>query len=323
MIVDYALYTNGSRVAGINSIADLHIANEKLDSFAWIGLSSPNESELKEVLGNFRLHEVAYEDALQAKQRAKFEEFENINTFVLRTVFYDEQRSSISTGEIICFFNQEFIIIIRHGDGAQLATVRRDLEQRTNFLRLGPYAVLHAVIDRVIDEYTKIAIELEKDVVAIETEVFSNSRRTISQKIYSLKREVIEYRHAIEPLISAVQRIVTDPKNSLHIELRPHFRDIQDQVSRACEHASGLDALLTAALQADLAQVQVQQNEDVRRISSWVALASVPTMVAGIYGMNFENMPELRWRWGYPTVLVFLVIFSLALFRKFRKSGWL
>jgi magnesium transporter len=202
-------------------------------------------------------------------------------------------------------------------------TVRHDLEAQPEFLKLGPMAVLFGVINRVIDEYTFIASELEKDVVQIENEVFSNSRKTVSRQIYSLKREVIEYRHAIEPLILPLQRLTSEGKQAIPEPLRPFFRDIMDQVMRACEHASGMDSLLTAALQADLAQVQVQQNNDVRMISAWVALAAGPTMVAGIYGMNFDVMPELRWRFGYPVVLVTLIGFSLFLYRKFRKSGWL
>lgn len=323
MIVDFALYSRGHRVSGIESIPELHAATENTDGFVWIGLAEPDNFELREVLGNFQLHEVAFDDAISAQQRAKFEEFESSSTFVIRTVFYDDSKSAISTGELICFLNPTFIIIVRHGDGAPLSSVRHDLELRPDFLSLGPMAVLHAVISRVIDEYSKIALELEKDVVAIEAEVFSSSRKTISKKIYSLKREVIEYRHAIEPLISALQKLMGGTEGKVPSALEPFFRDLSDQISRACDHASAMDSLLTAALQADLAQVQVQQNEDVRRISSWVALAAGPTMVAGIYGMNFDTMPELRWKYGYPLVLSLLSIFSVLLFRKFRKSGWL
>lgn len=292
MIVDFALYSRGHRVSGIESIPELHAATESTEGFVWIGLAEPDNFELREVLGNFQLHEVAFDDAINAQQRAKFEEFESSSTFVIRTVFYDDSKSAISTGELICFLNQTFIIIVRHGDGAPLSSVRHDLELRPDFLSLGPMAVLHAVISRVIEEYSKIALELEKDVVAIEAEVFSSSRKTISKKIYSLKREVIEYRHAIEPLISALQKLMGGTEGKVPSELEPFFRDLSDQISRACDHASAMDSLLTAALQADLAQVQVQQNEDVRRISSWVALAAGPTMVAGIYGMNLTRCPN-------------------------------
>jgi len=321
--VDFALYSDGRRVDGLDTVEGLHRATESSDGFAWIGLAEPTQEELESVLGSFKLHETAIEDAVTAQQRAKIEEFEDVTTFVIRTVFYDDSKSAITTGELICFLHKRFIIIVRHGSGAPLVTVRHDLEAQPEFLKLGPMAVLFGVINRVIDEYTFIASELEKDVVQIENEVFSNSRKTVSRKIYSLKREVIEYRHAIEPLILPLQRLTSEGKQAIPEPLRPFFRDIMDQVMRACEHASGMDSLLTAALQADLAQVQVQQNNDVRMISAWVALAAGPTMVAGIYGMNFDVMPELRWRFGYPVVLVTLIGFSLFLYRKFRKSGWL
>jgi magnesium transporter len=183
--------------------------------------------------------------------------------------------------------------------------------------------VLFGVINRVIDDYSVIAMELEKDIVQIENSVFSSSRKTVSREIYSLKREVIEYRHAIEPLILPLQRLTSEGKQAIPEPLKPFFRDIMDQVLRSCEHASGMDSLLTAALQADLAQVQVQQNNDVRMISAWVALAAGPTMVAGIYGMNFDFMPELRWKFGYPSLLLLLSALTLFLFRKFKKSRWL
>jgi magnesium transporter len=323
VIVDFALYREGKRVDGLDSIEELHDATQSSEGFAWIGLAEPSQAELERVLGKFKLHETAVEDAVNAKQRAKIEEFEGITTFVIRTIFYDDSISAISTGELICFLNNQFIIIVRHGSGAPLATVRHELEMQPEFLAHGPFSVLHGVINRVIDEYTAIAAELEKDVVQIENEVFSASRKTVSKKIYSLKREVIEYRHALEPLIAPLQKLNSDTYQNLPEPLKPFFRDILDQSMRACEHASGMDSLLSAALQADLAQVQVQQNNDVRMISAWIALAAGPTMIAGIYGMNFEFMPELDWKFGYPTVLLVLLALTIFLYCKFRKSGWL
>lgn len=323
MIVDFALYRNGVRVPGIDSMTTLHDQAENGEGFAWVGLAEPTESELKRVFGRFQLHETAIEDAVSAAQRPKLEEFGGLKTFVIRTVFYDDTKSSITTGELICFINPNFIIIVRHGSGAPLVTVRHELEEKPDFLAHGPMAVLHGVINRVIDEYTKIAAELEKDVVQIETEVFSNSRQTFSKKIYSLKREVIEYRHAIEPVLMPLQKLMSEGRDAVPEPLKPFYRDIIDQLMHACEHASGMDSLLSAALQADLAQVQVQQNIEVRRISAWVALAAVPTMVAGIYGMNFDFMPELRWRFGYPVIIAGLFGFSIFLYRRFKKSGWL
>ncbi|NDA81289.1 MAG: magnesium and cobalt transport protein CorA [Actinobacteria bacterium] len=323
MIIDSALYTSGRRIHEVDSLKAMERVSHQRESFAWIGLAEPSHSELEQVLGSFSIHETAMEDAVSAQQRAKLEENGEIITFVIRTVFYDDLKSSISTGELICFIHADFIIIVRHGDGAPLVSVRSELEHRPDFLALGPFAVLHGVLDKVIDEYTKIASELEKDVIAIENEVFSESRKTHSRGIYSLKREVIEYRHAIEPLILPLQRLVSEGRAHFPDALRPFYRDISDQLAKSCEHANGMDSLLTAALQADLAQVQVQQNNDVRRVSAWVALAAFPTMVAGIYGMNFEHMPELQWRFGYPLVIGGLVGACGFLYYRFKKAGWL
>jgi len=204
-----------------------------------------------------------------------------------------------------------------------LSTVRQDIEQHPDQLKIGPFAVLHAVIDRVIDAYTNIAAELENDVINIETKVFSGKRKTYSQEIYFLKREVIEYRHAIEPLLQPLQKLTSESFTNLPEQIRPFFRDTFDHLQHACEHASGMDSLLTTVLQADLAHVQVRQNEDVRRISAWVALAAGPTMIAGIYGMNFENMPELTSRFGYFAILGVMAALTTFLVYKFKKSHWL
>jgi len=323
VIVDSALYLDGQRLIEKTGNHSLNLLESHQGAFAWIGLAQPSIEEITEVLGSFRLHETAIEDALQAQQRAKLEENGDVITFVIRTVFYEDQKSSVTTGELICFINPRFIIIVRHGDGAPLVTVRSELESHPEFLNLGPFAVLHGVISRVIDEYSSIASELEKDVIQIENEVFSESRKSVSRKIYSLKREVIEYRHAIEPLAAPLQRLVSEGRSGPPDALRPFYRDISDELARVCEHAAGMDSLLTAALQADLAQVQVQQNSDVRRISAWVALAAFPTMVAGIYGMNFEFMPELNWKFGYPLIMGLTFSGCAFLYYKFKKARWL
>jgi magnesium transporter len=197
------------------------------------------------------------------------------------------------------------------------------INRQHQYLALVQGEVQDLVLDRVIDEYTSIATELENDVINLETKVFSGKRQTFSQEIYFLKRELIEYRHAIEPLVIPLQKLTSEIHVQTPQALKPFFRDTLDHLLRACEHASGMDSLLTTALQADLAHVQVRQNEDVRKISAWVALAAGPTMIAGIYGMNFKFMPELEWRFGYPLVLVVVTSLSSFLFYKFKKADWL
>ena len=274
-------------------------------------------------MGELNFHPLAVEDAVLAKQRPKMEDYDGLTFFVIKTVFYDEVKSEITTGELLCFIDENFIVIVRHGSGSPLSTVRKDFEQHPEQVKIGPFAVLHAVIDRVIDGYTTIANELENDVINIESKVFGGKRKTYSQEIYFLKREVIEYRHAVEPLVVPLQRIANETFTLAPNSIKPFFRDTIDHLQHSCQQASGMDSLLTTVLQADLAHVQVRQNEDVRRISAWVALAAGPTMIAGIYGMNFEHMPELQWKYGYGLVMGSIAILSGFLYYKFKKSNWL
>jgi magnesium transporter len=323
MIVDYALYREGVRYTEPSNLPELITKAKNEGGFVWVGLAEPTQEEFDKIVGDFRFHPLAIEDAISAKQRPKFEEYPGLQFCVFKTVFYNEEHSEVSTGEIFCFIGDHFIVVVRHGDGSALVNTRHHLEANPEQLAKGPYAVLHAIIDHCIDCYIDIATELETDVMQVENKVFSGKRQTQSQDIYFLKREIIEFRHAIDPLLSPLQKLANE--GSLHVSptLLPFFRDTMDHLSRASDAAAGLDSLLTSALQADLAHVQVQQNSDMRKITSYVALASVPTMVAGIYGMNFEFMPELEWKFGYPIVVGSLVVLTGILYRKFKKSEWL
>ncbi len=323
MIVDKGLYVNGQREAGPEDISELVDIARKKDGYVWIGLSEPTQQEFDTIVGELNFHPLAVEDAVLAKQRPKMEDYDGLTFFVIKTVFYDEVKSEITTGELLCFIDENFIVIVRHGSGSPLSTVRKDFEQHPEQVKIGPFAVLHAVIDRVIDGYTTIANELENDVINIESKVFGGKRKTYSQEIYFLKREVIEYRHAVEPLVVPLQRIANETFTLAPNSIKPFFRDTIDHLQHSCQQASGMDSLLTTVLQADLAHVQVRQNEDVRRISAWVALAAGPTMIAGIYGMNFEHMPELQWKYGYGLVMGSIAILSGFLYYKFKKSNWL
>ena len=323
MIVDYALYQNGVRYTQPSNLAEL-IQKAKSDGgFVWLGLAEPTENEFNKIIGDFKFHPLAIEDAITAHQRPKFEEYPGVQALVLKTAFYEDKGSQISTGEIFCFIGEHFIVVVRHGNGAPLVNTRIHLEENPEQLAKGPYAVVHAILDHVIDCYIDISIELEADVLQVEHKVFGDTRESASQEIYLLKREVIEFRHAIDPLLSPLQQLSSIGIRNVPAELTPFFRDTLDHLSRASDAAAGLDALLTSALQAEIAQVQIQQNSDMRKITSYVALASVPTMIAGIYGMNFDTMPELRWEFGYPAVLGSLVVITVLLYRKFKKSGWL
>jgi magnesium transporter len=323
MIVDYALYQNGLRYKEPSNLGELISKAKTEGGFVWLGLAEPTEAEFNKVIGDFGFHPLAIEDAVMAHQRPKYEEFPDVQVLVLKTVFYEDKGSQVTTGEIFIFIGEHFVVVVRHGSGAPLVNTRHQLESVPEQMAKGPYAVVHAILDHVIDCYIDISIELETDVNQAEAKVFSESRVSASQEIYLLKREVIEFRHAIDPLLSPLQQIASMGARHVPTELTPFFRDTLDHLSRASDAASGLDSLLQSALQAEIAQVQLQQNEDMRQITSYVALASVPTMVAGIYGMNFDSMPELRWKFGYPVVLGSLVLVTLFLYRKFKKSGWL
>jgi len=323
MIVDVALYQNGVRTDGPGDISDLVEIARQQGGFVWLGLAEPTQAEFDMVVGELNFHPLAVEDAVNANQRPKIEDYEGLTFMVLKTVFFNQKEQEITTGELMCFIAEHFIVIVRHGEGHPLVTVRHDLEEKPELLRLGPFAVLHAVADRIIDGYTSIANSLEQEVVAVENKVFNGKRQTFSQEIYFLKREIIEFRHAIEPLIIPITKLTSSVVASVPEKIKPFFRDTSDHLIQACEHASGLDSLITSVLQADLAHIQVQQNIDVRRISAWVALASGPTMIAGIYGMNFHHMPELTTRYGYYIVLGAMATLTAFLVRTFRKSGWL
>ena len=323
MIVDYALYQNGVRYTQPSNLAELIQKARSDGGFVWLGLAEPTENEFNKIVGDFKFHPLAIEDAITAHQRPNFEEYPGVQALVLKTAFYEEKGSQISTGEIFCFIGEHFIVVVRHGNGAPLVNTRHHLESNPEQLAKGPYAVAHAILDHVIDCYIDISIELEADVLQVEHKVFGDTRESASQEIYLLKREVIEFRHAIDPLLSPLQQIASIGARNIPAELTPFFRDTLDHLSRASDAASGLDALLTSALQAEIAQVQLQQNSDMRKITSYVALASVPTMIAGIYGMNFDTMPELRWEFGYPAVIGSLLVITVVLYRKFKKSGWL
>lgn len=322
MKIDCGLYVDGKRQSGSDPIELLNQAKTS-GGFVWLGLVEPTLEEFGPIAKAFELHELAFEDAIHAQQRSKVEDYGDLEFVVLKTLFYDEQNSQVETGDLMMYIGPNFIITVRHGERVGLTSVRQKLEGNPTWLNHGPYAVVHSVIDHVVDIYLQIAAELENDVAALEEKVFSNQRKSWSQELYFLKREVIEFRRAVDPMAKWIPRFALNQELNVPTGMREFFRDIEDHITRASDTASSLDTLLASALGADMAQVQLRQNEDMRKITAWVALASVPTMVAGIYGMNFDFMWELHQPAAYPIVLVSLALFCGFLFRKFKKSGWL
>ncbi|MFZ3496520.1 magnesium/cobalt transporter CorA [Streptomyces sp. 5.8] len=327
MIVDCAMYREGRRSEAPDDFSDaLDEARATGDAFLWVGMHEPTEKEFEHVSQEFGLHPLAVEDALTAHQRPKMEVYDDSLFVVLKPVLYDDASDTVTTGELMVFIGDSFVVTVRHGEGAALAAVRHRLEQDPEVLRHGPTAVLYAVSDAVVDHYIEVAAELQADLEELEAEVFSpnpaDSKNTAA-RIYGFKRQVLEFRRATSPLLQPMDRLAFGNVPFVHERSQPFFRDVADHLTKANEYVEGLDRLLSDALAAHLAQMGVRQNDDMRKISAWAAMAAVPTMVAGIYGMNFEHMPELKQRWGYPLVVLVMVTLCVGLHRMFKRRGWL
>jgi magnesium transporter len=332
-VVDCAVYCDGKRISGRFShdtaVQRAHdLAGQGRCAFVWIGLHEPDDHQMQTVADVFGLHELAVEDAVHAHQRPKVERYDDTLFLVLKTVKYLEHESMakvreiVETGEIMMFVGQDFVVTVRHGDHSGLTGVRRRLEASPASLALGPYAVMHAIADQVVDSYLEVTEMVETDIDAMEEEIFSPRSRTNIENIYLLKREVVELRRAVAPLTPALQRI-TDLDELISIEVRRYISDVLDHNIRASDRISSYDDMLSSLVQAALGKVAMQQNVDMRKISAWVAIAAVPTAMAGVYGMNFDHMPELHWQWGYPAVLLVMVTVCSLLYRTFRHNDWL
>ena len=325
MIVDCAIYEDGERRAGDLDVAEAARAagDDSTPAFAWLGVHEPTTEEFDAVRREFDLHELAVEDAVEAHERPKLEVYGETLFVVLKTLRYIDSEEVIRSGEIMLFVNPAFVITVRHGDASDLHPVREAIEKRPDLLRCGPGAILHAVIDRVVDDYEPAVQGIEVDIQQVEEQVFSDDGANPAQRIYRLEREVLEMQRAVVPLAAPVDRLARGHFDLVSPEMRDYFRDVHDHLLRVAGRVEAFRDLLSSALQANLTQVTVRQNEDMRRISAWVAILAVPTMIAGIYGMNFEHMPELSWRYGYPAVLVLIVVACAILYRAFRRAGWL
>ena len=323
VIVDVATYAEGHR----EEVSDLAVAlkqcREETHAFLWLGLKDPTAEEFAEVSGTLGLHHLAVEDAVEGHQRPKLERYGDTVFVVLKTLAYFEERSAVETGEVMVFVGDHFVVTVRRGEIGSLEPVRRALQEEQHRLRTGPKAVLHAVMEHVVDDYTAIDAELDRDVTEMEEQVFSPDRSSDAQRIYSLKREVLEVRRAAAPLVTPLKQLVDRDGSDPHDQALFVLRDVLDNLVRTVEHVEGYDRLLTDILNAHLAQVSVRQNDDMRKISAVAAMFAVPTLIAGVYGMNFEHMPELTWHFGYPGALLLMAGVCFGLYRTFKKSGWL
>ena len=323
MIVDCAVYREGRRVARPRAIEGLRDEAEDCRGFAWVGLVEPTVAEFDAVRREFQLHELAVEDAVSAHQRPKLEIYGDTLFLVIKTVRYLGPEQLVDVGEVMVFVGHDFLITVRHGEGGGLGDVREHLEEQSELLALGPGAALHAIVDRIVDAYEPVVDGVLEDIEEVEAEVFSPDSTNPVERIYRLRREVLEFARAAMPLRPALRDLTAPGVPNIDSHLVPYFRDVADHAVRVGDQIEGFGTLLAGVLQANLTQVAVRQNEDMRKISAWVAIIAVPTAVAGIYGMNFEHMPELGWRFGYPAVLLFILVVCVGLYVRFRKVGWL
>jgi magnesium transporter len=338
VIGDCALYEDGSRRPGRLPLPAAREEANATSGFVWIGLQQPTAGEVEAVAREFALPPLAVEDAVKAHQRPKLESYGDVLFAVLKPVRYVDHDEVVEIAEIAMFIGPTFVVTVRHGESDVLRRVRAELDTGSaDVLELTTTGLLHRTLDLVVDGYEETLGFIDEDVDEIESQVFSTSTQDNSERIYKLKREIAEFRRAVLPLSMAVQRLAEGEVQGVSDDALPYFRDVLDHVLRTADGIEGHDRLLSDILQADLARVAVRQseiavrqneiavrqNEDMRKISAWAAIALVPTAIAGIYGMNFDNMPELRWEFGYYIVVGIIVTACVVLHRLFRRNGWL
>jgi len=322
MIVDNAIYVDGRRAAEPSSLEETYEACRQRRGVAWIDLYKPTEKEFSSVAQELGLHPLAVEDAIRAHQRPRLERYGETLFVVLIPARYLDESETVEFSEVHVFVGEYFIVTVRHGEVSALGEVRRRLESEPELLRRGPRAILHAIMDRVVDAYGPVVEGLGTDIEEIEAEVFGGNARA-SRRIYELSREVVEFQRATRPLAGALERLAESHEHSIDPEARKYIRDIHAHVLRVTEQIESFRQMLSNVLIVNLTLVSVRQNDQTKKISAWAAILIVPTIITGIYGMNFERMPELTWTFGYPFALALMVSISLVLYVTFKRAEWL
>ncbi|GAA1896841.1 magnesium and cobalt transport protein CorA [Streptomyces durmitorensis] len=337
-VVQAALYRDGVRVATPATLAEtFRELREQHDGMAWIGLARPTESELLSLAAEFDLHELAVEDAMEAHQRPKLERYGETLFVVLRAARYLDASEEVDFGELHVFVGPDFVITVRHGAAPDLTGVRRRMEESPELLKLGPEAVLYAILDAVVDGYAPVVAGVQNDIDEIETEVFSGDPEA-SRRIYELSREMVEFQRATRPLVAMLHSLMAGfAKYRTDEELQRYLRDVADHVTHTSERVDGFRQALTDILTVNstlvtqqqnaemraLAEAGFEQNEEIKKISSWAAILFAPTLVGTIYGMNFETMPELKWAAGYPFAILLMAVVCVSLYFIFKRRDWL
>ena len=322
MILDCAHYKDGCRQNEAPLDIEEAAARCRDDGFVWLGLHDAGDDELRDVAERFNLPALAVEDAMNAHQRPKIEDYDDGYFLVLHTARYVDEDEEVEFGEVHVFTGPGSVIVVRHGSASELHSARERLEANPELLREGPAAAVWAITDKIVDDYEPVMAGLENDVEEVEVDVFGE-RTDETKRIYFLRRELAEFYRAVHPLLQPLELLVSKEHPDTSSRLHDHFRDVADHVKRVEDAISTQRELLTSILQANLAVISVQQNDVVKKISGWAAIITVPTFIASVYGMNFENMPELRWHYGYFATLLAMVLVGFALHRVLRRAGWL
>ncbi|MEU0026204.1 CorA family divalent cation transporter [Streptomyces sp. NPDC006335] len=337
-IVQAALYRDGVRVSSPATLADtFRELREQPSGMAWIGLARPPESELLSLAEEFDLHPLSVEDAMEAHQRPKLERYGDTLFVVLRAARYLDASEEVDFGELHVFVGPDFVITVRHGAAPDLSAVRHRMEKTPELLRLGPEAVLYAILDAVVDGYAPVVAGVQNDIDEIETEVFRGDPE-VSRRIYELSREMVEFQRATRPLVGMLHALMAGfAKYGTDEELQRYLRDVADHVTHTSERVDSFRQALTDILTVNatlvtqqqnaemraLAEAGFEQNEEIKKISSWAAILFAPTLVGTIYGMNFAHMPELGWRFGYPFAVLLMAMVCTGLYVVFKRKDWL
>ncbi|WP_370415669.1 magnesium and cobalt transport protein CorA [Streptomyces fradiae] len=337
-VVQATLYRDGRRVASPATLAEtFRQLREHPDGMAWIGLQRPTADELHSLAAEFDLHELAVEDAMEAHQRPKLERYGETLFVVLRAARYLDAPEEVEFGELHVFVGPDFLITVRHGAAPDLSAVRTRMEADPGLLALGPEAVLYAILDAVVDGYAPVVAGVQNDIDEIETEVFGGDP-AVSRRIYELSREMVEFQRATRPLVGMLHGLMAGfAKYGTDEELQRYLRDVADHVTHTSERVDGFRQALTEILTVNatlvtqqqnaemraLAEAGFEQNEEIKKISSWAAILFAPTLVGTIYGMNFDNMPELHWAGGYPFAVLLMAVVCTSLYVVFKRKDWL
>lgn len=321
MVVNCVAYTKGRRMCDI-SVEEISDILEQEAAFVWLGLFEPDEELLKKVQQEFGLHDLAVEDAHRAHQRPKLERYGDSLFIVLHTAHMTGEE--IDFGETHVFAGPRYVVTVRHGASLSYAPVRERCESTPHLLRKGPAFALYAVMDFVVDNYFPIVEAFEERLEDLEEAIFAGTaKRTATESIYVQKRNLMKLRRSVSPLMEICNHLMRFDVKLIPEEIYPYFRDVQDHVIRINEDTDNIREMLGTALNANISLLSVAQSEVTRKLAGWGAILAIPTMVGGIYGMNFEYMPELNWRFGYPLVLCVIALSCFLVYRRLRRAGWI